>query len=151
MSLALWKMTSTLCDLDNGNCMAAEHIQLVLTIQMNDMCTSCILKHQCCRAVTPPVKPVHLPCSLNVYERHSGAPSTFLFVALKDLPKNFKGPACVAVTLVVNHTLQTQQTLVVSIADDRNCTQNLMHFISVICETPCIHRSPAHAWGIKPQ
>ncbi|KAA6427732.1 MAG: hypothetical protein FRX49_02395 [Trebouxia sp. A1-2] len=28
-----------------------------------------------------------------VYERHSGAPSTFLFVALKDLPKNFKGPA----------------------------------------------------------
>jgi len=74
------------------------------------------------------VKLVHLPCSLKVYERHSGAPSTFLFVALKDLPKNFKGPACVAVTLVVNHTLQTHQTLVVSIADGRKCIQNLLHF-----------------------
>jgi len=65
------------------------------------------------------VKPVHLPCSLKVYERHSGAPRTFLFVALKDLPKNFKGPACVAVTLVVNHTLQRHQILVVSIAGGR--------------------------------
>jgi len=73
--------------------MVAEHIQLMLTIQMNDVCTSCILLQQRWRAVTPPVKLVHLPCSLKVYERHSGAPSTFLFVALKDLPKNFKGPA----------------------------------------------------------
>ncbi len=68
------------------------------------------------------MKLVHLPCSLKVYERHSGAPSTFLFVALKDLPKNFKGPACVAVTLVVNHTLQTHQLLGVKFADSRKCS-----------------------------
>ena len=49
---------------------------------------------------------VHLPCSLKVYERHSGAPKTFLLVALKDFLKNLRGPECVAVTLVVNHTLQ---------------------------------------------
>ncbi len=47
ITLALWKMISRLCDLDNENCMAAEHIQLMLTVQMNGMCTSCILLHQC--------------------------------------------------------------------------------------------------------
>lgn len=52
------------------------------------------------------MKEVTLPCSLKVYERHSGAPSTCLLVGLKLFLKNFKGPLCVAVTRVVNQTLQ---------------------------------------------
>ena len=86
------------------------------------------------------MKPVHLPCSLKVYERHSGAPSTFLLVALKDLPKNFKGPACVAVTLVVNHTLKKHSTLVVNMTDGSKRSFDTL-FLSLVCKTLCIHKS----------